>query len=809
MSDAPALMPFAALLRRRRLAAGLTQEELAERAGMSPRGLVYLERGTRQPYRDTVRRLAEALGLAGEERAQFEAAGNRLLEQAAAERSVVVVSQQESAAPPHNLPAAVSPLIGREQEQRRVRELLAEARLVTLTGSGGVGKTRLALAVAEQLSGGYADGVWLVELGPLGDLALVPGEVARTLGLHEESERSHLEALTGYLRGKRALLVLDNCEHLIAACAALAIALLRACPALRILATSQGLLGVVGERRYRVPSLSAPDPRRLPSLDVMGRYEAVQLFMTRSRERCDDFTLTATNARAIAEICARLDGIPLALELAAARVGSMLVETIADRLDNRFALLTTGARTALPRQQTLRATLEWSYDLLTVSEQTLLRRLAVFAGGASLEAAEAICADPSPQAHASGERFWGGATIGGQKVLDLLDALVQRSLAQAELGRYSVLETIRAYAHVCLLTLGEEDAVRWRHARYYLGVAETIRPELTGPEQRRWLARLEVEHDNLRAAMRWAHERGDGALALGLAAALWRFWYLHGHLSEGRASLERALELAVDEPPADAGSRANACHGAGVLAWTQGDEARAMVLAEQALALWRTAERPGSGEGRDTRAAVAASGSLNLLGLIAIDQGNWDRAAAALEESLALRRTLQDRWGIATALHNLGTVARGRGDHAGATALYAESLALRMALADEAGIAISYRDQAALAMEQGDEARAQTLYRQSMRHAAALGDLVGLAQCLDGLAAIAAVEGRAPPAAQLCGAAAALREQVGASVARTERAGRQRLLEALRESLGATFDVEQAAGREIPWEELIARLSEE
>jgi predicted ATPase/DNA-binding XRE family transcriptional regulator len=815
---------FSHFLRQYRLAAGLTQEALAERAGVSTRSIQALERGDSRPHKDTAHLLAAGLGLKEQERTGFLAAATPAPRHRAARSDATSDHTRQPA--PYNLPAALAPLIGRDQEQARVRELLGEARLVTLIGSGGVGKTRLALAVAEQLTSSYAEGVWLIELAPLTDPALVPGALARTLGLREDPERSPMQLLVDSLRGKRALLMLDNCEHLVAACAALVTTLLQACPALHILATSQEPLGVVGERRYRVPSLAVPDARPQHGHELLGRYEAVQLFIVRAREHREDFALSAANARAVAEICARLDGIPLAIELAAARVDSLPVETIAARLDDRFTLLTMGARTALPRHQTLRATLDWSYDLLSRPEQMLLQRLAAFAGGASLEAAEAVCADQGSGVGAGQEETCqaiaahhrdstgypirhgdevhtatelcdagaasGAARLGDQSVLDLLHALAQRSLAQAEQGRYTLLETIRVYAHERLTAQGQETATRWRHARYYLRFAEHAAATLTGSEQGLGLARLAVEHDNLRGALRWARERGDGPLVLQLTAALWRFWYLRGYLSEGRAWLEAALALGGEERVA---TRATACHGAGVLAWAQGDHARAAERAEQALALWRTlGDRAGSAR------------ALNLLGLIAIDQEDWDRAAQALGESLALRRDLQDQWGTATSLHNLGTVARGRGDHARATALYAESLALRVALADEAGMAISYRDQAALALAQGEESRAQSLYRQSMPLASALGDLVGVAQSLEGLAAIAARQARPEPATRLLSAAAALREQVGAPVTLRERAAHEHLVSSVRAALGAAFEHAQSAGREVPWADLVASI---
>src|SRR5579884_2465087 len=436
--------PLGALLRRYRETAGLSQEALAERAGISSRGLLYLERGRHRPYPATLRRLADALALTPQEREALALATRR--PGGAAPLANDAVNTPSAPPPPaptalpsppprHNLPASLSSFVGRERAQASVQELLAAHRLVTLVGTGGVGKTRLALAVAEGSLDRYPDGAWLVELAALADPGLVPLTIAQTLRLHQEPGRSILDTLRDHCHGTRMLLVLDNCEHLLAACATLAGALLRSAPELRILATSREPLRVTGEQSYRVPSLSAPNPHHLPGVQLAGIYESVRLFVQRAREQRPDFALDERNARAVAENCARLDGIPLALELAAARVGRMSLDALVLRLDDRFRLLTSGARDALPRQRTLRATLDWSYDLLDRPEQTLLHRLAVFAGGWTLEAAEAVCA---------------GEPIAEWQVLDLLGGLVVKSLVQAQEAeedvRYHLLETVRQYA---------------------------------------------------------------------------------------------------------------------------------------------------------------------------------------------------------------------------------------------------------------------------------------------------------------------------------------------------------------------------
>lgn len=419
---------------------------------------------------------------------------------------------------PNNLPVQLTTFIGREHQMAEAKRLLATTRLLTLTGPGGTGKTRLSLQMAADVLDAFPDGVWLVELAPLSDAALVPQTVASTWSVREQPGRPLLETLSDYLRAKSLLLILDNCEHLIDACAQLAETLLRACPHLKLLPSSREALGVAGETAYRVPSLSLPDPHQPLSVESLSRYEAAQLFVDRARAVQPHFSLTAHNLSAVAQICQRLDGIPLALELAAARVKLFAVEQIALRLDDRFRLLTGGSRTALPRQQTLRALIDWSYDLLPVAERGALARLSVFAGGWTFGAAEAVI---------------------GPEALDLLSHLVDKSLvvvdelAEAPETRYRLLETIRQYARDKLLESGEAPMVRDRHLRHYLLVAEVAEPKLEGPEMLPALNQLEAELDNIRAALEWTLDRSPQA-AVQLAARLTFFWQRRGHVPEGR-----------------------------------------------------------------------------------------------------------------------------------------------------------------------------------------------------------------------------------------------------------------------------------
>ena len=715
------------LLRRYREIAGLSQESLAERAGISPRGLLYLERGMRRPYPATLRRLADALSLTAQERDALtkairhtDAAAPSAADDTAvphADHQVAGPAAAPSIGPSHNLPASLSSFIGREHTQARVHTLLVSHRLVTLVGAGGVGKTRLALAVAEGILDGYPDGVWLVELAPLADPMLVPGAAAQALRLHEEPGRPVLEALCGHCNGKRMLLVLDNCEHLLPACTALAGALLRAAPELRILATSREALGIAGERHYRVPSLSVPDPQHLPSPELAGSYEAVRLFVARAQERRDTFALSSTNARAVAEICARLDGIPLAIELAAARVSALGVEELASRLDDRFRLLTGGARDALPRQRTLRATLDWSYDLLTAQEQLVLDRLSVCAAGCTLAAAEVVCA---------------GEGVEGVEVLDLLGALVGKSLVQAEERdggevRHGLLETVRQYGQQRLAASGRAGAVRDRHLAHFLALAEEAEPALKGADQATWLDRLEAEHDNLRAALGWAREAGATEVGLRLAGALWRFWLMRGHFHEGRTWLEGALAGAEGAAP---NVRAEALQGAGVLAAEQGDYGRAAASFTGSLALRREmGDRRGSAR------------TLSNLGIVAYEQGEYGRAAALHEEALALCRELGDKRGLALALGNLGLVVLEQGEYERAVALQEESLALDRELGDTHSIGVALCNLGWAVLEQGEYGRAAALFTESLALCRELGNTYGSATALSNLGLVALEQG--------------------------------------------------------------------
>lgn len=681
---------------------------------------------------------------------------------------------------PNNLPHQLVSFIGREQELAQVKGMLSRSSMVTLTGSGGCGKTRLALQAAASFLDGSASGVWLVEFASLLDPTLVPQTVATVLGLKEVPSRSLLQILTDHLQSAHVLLVLDNCEHLLDACATLSAAILRNCPQVRILATSREGLGITGERTYRVPSLSLPDLKRDITPGALLKYEAVKLFIDRAQFHQPEFVVTHQNAPALASVCHRLDGIPLAIELAAARVRSLTVEDINSKLDQRFRLLTSGSRTALPRQQTLRSLIDWSFDLLNEAEKALFCRLSVFAGEFTLEEIEQICA---------------GDPVDEWDVVDLLTSLTDKSLVLAETSgasvRYRLLETVRQYAKDRLTESGNGDTWRNRHLDYFLALAEEAEPRLTSAEQQQWLERLEAEHDNLRSALAWSSGRiDDSERGLRLACAIWRFWFLRGHLSEGRGWL--ASVLTVQNSPTLL--RTKVLGAAGNLAASQSDFISARTLYEEGLAIKRElGDQQGIAASLNNLGNVAfemgdyaasqnlyeesltikrklkdppgVATSLNNLANVLSSQGDPAQARALYEEALTVRRQLGDRSGIAQTLHNLGIVANDQGDHAHARMRFEESLKIRRELGEQSGIAGSLNHMAGVDYEQGDYLSAFEYYKESLMIMRTLGDPRGLALSLEGLAGALAALGRLTDAAYLWGASERLREESSAALA--------------------------------------------
>ena len=625
---------------------------------------------------------------------------------------------------PNNLPQQITSFIGRETEVAEIKALIEKHRMLTLTGAGGSGKTRLSLQAAADMLGSNSDGVWLAGMAPLSDPNMVPQTLADALGVREEPDRPLAGTLVSFLKTKHLLLVLDNCEHVLAACAFLVRDLLRVCPNVSILATSREALGVPGEQTYRVPSLSLPDPKQTYTAEALGQYEAVRLFIDRAGLSHPSFAVTSQNAPAVAQICARLDGIPLAIELAAARVKSLSAEQIGTRLDDRFRLLTGGSRTALPRQQTLKAAIDWSYDLLTKSEKALLRRLSVFAGGWTLEAAEAVCA-----AEAQIE-----IEIEIEDVLDLLAGLVDKSLAVYEedeqgQGRYHLLETVRQYGRDRLAETGESDALRGRHQKFFLALAEEAEPMLSGRDQIIWLDCLELEHDNLRAALDWClsseslggesvSNENAAVAGLRLTGALGSFWLVRGHLSKGRQWLDRTLERADRLADAERSKQPavwmKALTLAGGLASSQGNVSAAQPLFERAAIL-----------ARESGDRISLAYALRGLGWCRMSQKtDQDKAAtqALFEESLLLFRQVQDPHGITFSLRNLGDLAFAHGNYASAKVYYAESLALARDAEDQHGIAGSLVSLGRAAFAQGDLSAAETLYAEALPLSRKLGD---------------------------------------------------------------------------------------
>jgi non-specific serine/threonine protein kinase len=675
----------------------------------------------------------------------------------------------EAPAPATHLPAPLTSFVGRVPERAEVQELLECAPLVVLTGTGGVGKTRLALQVAQELHDRYPDGVWLVELAPLADPSLVGQTVALALGLIEQPDRPLAAALVEFLGPKRLLLLLDNCEHLLTAAATLAADLLRACPQLRILATSRQALGVPGEVAYRVPSLAVPDPDRVAIAQEMQEGEAVRLFVERARARRTDFALTEENARAVAAICARLDGVPLAIELAAARVSVLPVQQILGRLEDRFHLLIGGSTTTPPRQRTLQATLDWSYDLLSGEERTVLQRLAVFAGGCTLEAAEAV--------------LGAGGAIEPWAVLDVLDGLVNQSLLgmeeQGGEARYYLLETVRQYAHERLSAAGGVERSSRDHATWYAQFAQRAEPGLLGAEQLGWLDRLEAERDNLRAALVWsapqaARDPEAAERGLLLAAALWRFWELRGPLRAGRRWLEQALAAAQHADPAP---RARALSALGHLAVLQGDVGTAGAALDAALALWR--DLPESMERRRGEATTLLD-----LGAAALARAEYDTASARFGDSLSLWQALGEAWGMAGALEGLGSVAQKRLPIEGlavhdrgaalerAAARFGESLTLRQQIGDAWGVSRAYHKLGTVAQQQGEEreeyAGATAWFERALALARELRDWQGMGAALLNLGMVALLQGDGVAAEERLGAALTLCRQVGATARSAE-----------------------------------------
>lgn len=762
----------------------------------------------------------------------------------------------------HNLPIQLTSFIGREREVSAVAQLLTASRLVTLTGSGGCGKTRLSLQVGAAVLDRFIDGVWLVELASLSDPALVPQAVATTLSVREEPGRPLITTLVEHLRAKCLLLLLDNCEHLIEACAHLADTLLRTCPKLVILASSREALGIVGEQLFRVPSLNLPGAGPEHSVAQAAECEAVRLLVERATAVQPSFALTEHNVAAVEQICWRLDGIPLALELASARLRALTVEQVAQRLDDRFHLLTGGSRATLPRQQTLRALIDWSHDLLSTPERIVLRRLSVFVGGWTLEAAEAVCADDA---------------VKPDQVLDLLMRLVDKSLIlvdeQQAAARYRLLETVRQYANEKLVEAGEVDVVRDRHLAWYLAMMEEARSSFGTMRQYGWGPRLTIEYDNLLSALEWSRAQpSETEVELRLAAAMVVVWVYFGHISAGRAALEEAL--ARSDPAARTRARALALSVAGQLAGMQMDMAAASAQAGECVAILRelgdkqelaytlnalvvAAMRQGDEEpARSLQAEIVAlfqetgqnwglatsrfiwgdvalergeyeharaqfeeslallrklgdrymvGSPLTCLGKLACVEGDYTTARALIEEGLAVRKEVGDKWNTAISLNSLGDVARCEGNHEQAASLFQEALALNRELSDHAGIAWSLHNLAHVALRTNNHRRAAELFGESLTIRVRQDYKVGVASDLAGIASVALRLGQTERAVWLFGAVEALLMSIHGVLAPADNLVYDRDLATVRAQFDeATFTTAWDAGHRMPFKEAIA-----
>ena len=722
---------------------------------------------------------------------------------------------------PNNLPLQPTPFIGREKELAELVRLANrdDVRLLTLTGPAGTGKTRLGLQVSADLLEEFADGVWFVELAALTEPGPVISTLAHALGIKESGDQPLMETLKAALRDKHLLIMLDNFEQVISTAPQVG-QLLAACAQVKILVTSRVPLRLRGEHEYPVPPLGLPPVGSWSAASLviakLTQYEAVRLFIERAQAVKPDFEVTNQNAPAVAEICVRLDGLPLAIELAAARVRLFPPQAMLSKLQSRLKLLTGGARDLPARQQTLRAAIEWSYDLLSEGEKQFFRRMAVFQGGRTLEAMEVVCGGAKDDRQQTTDDASANLSSVAPLQMDVLagvESLVSNSLLQQRVSgdgepRFWILETIHEYAREKLEENGEGPELRYRHAAYFTAMGEEAEAEMKGARQEEWLGRLEDEHDNLRAALRWARSNDSNLRAelpashsiemgLRLAGALYRFWLIRGYLTEGREELNSLLNAQEAAEPSLA--RAKALLRVGGLAWSQGDYAAARPALEESLEMYR---QLGAKEG-------VALALLNL-GNVALYETDYPTARSLYEESLKLYEELGDRYGTATALHNTAIVAQYQRDYEAARPLLQKSLAIRRELGEKMGIAQLLNTLGDVAWNLGEHEAARGFYLESLIINQALGYKWGLIESLEGLARVAGSRGEGERIAYLWGAAHALREAIGAPVPLAEREDYERYMSASRSQMEeATWSATWNEGEAAPLKEAIARASEQ
>lgn len=828
LSGSSADLSFGDWVKERRKFLGLSRRALAARIGCSAVTIVKIEGGERRPSDQVAALLAKGLELSPEEELDFVAFARRFLAPASAqtpERAIpslpVAPTAPRNAS---NLPAPATSFIGREDDVREAQELLrgGSVRLLTFTGPPGIGKTRLSLRVAEDLQADFADGVFFVALAPVRDPDMIPLVIARTLGVRDSPGIPTVEGLKRYLKDKATLLLLDNFEQVMPAAPLLG-DLLQHARGLKVAVSSREILHVYGEHDFPVESLSLPDKDpEMSDPSEWLRYEAIRLFVERSRAVQRSFRLTESNVRTVSEICRRLDCLPLAIELAAARIRSMPPEQLQSQIDKKLALLADGPRDLPLRQQTLRHAIDWSFDLLNETEQAIFRRVAVFRGGCTEQAALALSRD----------------TLDIGDCRDTLQSLVDKSLLRREDGgvagnRYWMLETIREYALEKLAESDEADRVHARHAEYYLELALEAKSKLKGPEQLVWLDRLGEEHQNLLAALEWSSSSATGAQpGLRLAVAMWRFWEIRGYLAEGRKWLHTLLA----KPPVAALTveRSSALRAAGRLALLQGDYASARALYEEGLDIsQRLGDKPGissalfnlgfvafdQGDYGMARARYEAAlpllremgdsyftaGALYSLGNLAVQEEDYELAASRYDESLQMYREMGDLHGMGNALLGLGELARSTGDYEAAHTLNSRSLQIWEELRHRLNTALTLHNLGYVERWHGDLGKAHDLFARALKIYRDIEESSGLADCLIGLASIAAGESDPERAVRLISVANLLMENSGYSLGAAERKEYEQTLSASRAALNSSlFDKALDWGQNIPLEQAIA-----